>query len=119
MNYCLQVEGHGPSPLLSTDEIITGVLCGSSIQERHGHTGESPEEGRRDSSDTGASAVQKEAARAGTRLESQLQEFIPEERRLRGILAMCRNTRWEGMKKTEPVSSQWRPLTGHEAVGTN
>lgn len=31
-----------------------------------------------------------------SQLDSQLQEFIPEDRRIRSILSMCMNTWWEG-----------------------
>ena len=46
-----QVKGGDPSPLFSTGEATSGVLCpslGSSVQERHGATGASPAQGHKD-----------------------------------------------------------------------
>lgn len=45
MKHCHQVEWDDPSPLVSTDEANSGFLCpvlGPSIQDIHGHIGESP-----------------------------------------------------------------------------
>ena len=48
---CQQVERGDPSPLLSTGEATSAVLCpvlGSSAQERHGRTGVSSAKGHKD-----------------------------------------------------------------------
>lgn len=45
MDSCQKVKRDDSSSLLSTSEAPPGVLCpvlGSSVQEGHGHTGESP-----------------------------------------------------------------------------
>lgn len=36
-----------------------------------------------------------------------------------GILSMCTNTWWEGVKQMLPDSFQWYPVKGQGAVGTN
>ncbi|KAK4806630.1 hypothetical protein QYF61_022936 [Mycteria americana] len=56
--YCQQLGGRDLSPLFSTDEATAGVVgpvLGSSVQERHGHTGERPMKGHKDDEETGAS----------------------------------------------------------------
>lgn len=48
---CQPVEGGGPSPLFSTGEATSGVLCpmlGSPVRERYGHTGVSPVNSHKD-----------------------------------------------------------------------
>lgn len=49
--------------------------------------------------------------------EDRLREMGPfnlEKGKLRGIFSMCINTLWEGVKKTEPDSSQSYPVTGQK-----
>lgn len=36
-----------------------------------------------------------------------------------GILLMCINTSWEGIRKRKPDSSQWHPVTRQEEMCTN
>ena len=45
--------------------------------------------------------------------------FSLEKRRLRRLLPKCKNIWWENVKTTVPDSSQWYPVTGQEAMGTN
>ena len=65
--------------------------------------------GCEDDEASGASRIQGEAERAGT---VQPGEEEAQGSGLRGILSMCINSWWEGVKKMEPGSSQWCPLTG-------
>jgi len=41
------------------------------------------------------------------------------EEKAQGNLTNVINTWWEGMKKSEPGSFQWCPVTVQEATGTN
>lgn len=85
---------------ISTPEAAS-VLClvlGSSVGERHGHSGVSTVEGHEAGERTGASLLWKEAKRAGTK-ESLI---------------------WrEGTKKRESGLSQWCPMTGPEEMDEN
>lgn len=36
-----------------------------------------------------------------------------------GIFSICINMWWNAVKKTEPGSSLWYPVTGQEAMGTS
>jgi len=45
---------------------VLHLVLGSSVQERHRHTGVSPVEGHKDGSGIGASDIQGEAERGGT-----------------------------------------------------
>jgi len=62
-------QGGDLSPLFSTGEAITAVLCpvlGSTVQERHGHTEDSPVRGHQDDEGTGAFLLRVKAERVGT-----------------------------------------------------
>lgn len=69
--YCQQVKGG--DPLLSTGEDTPGVLCPvqsvqccvHSVEERHGHTGESLVKGHKDDYETRVSLIYEEAERTG------------------------------------------------------
>ncbi|KAK4821389.1 hypothetical protein QYF61_019290 [Mycteria americana] len=48
------------------------------------------------------------------------QELLRQEkRRLMGILSMCKNNCWEGVKTTETNSCQWYSVKGQEEMGIN
>ena len=64
-----EVKRGDPSPLLSTGDATAGVLgpvLGSPVQDRHGHTEDSPDKGHQEDEGTGASLLGGKAERSGT-----------------------------------------------------
>jgi len=82
------------------------------VQERQGHTGKSPTEGHKDDLETGAPLLWGQAEEIGT-VQPRGEDAQ------RGSHRCLQNTGREATKKTEPGFSQWCPVLGPEALGTN
>lgn len=66
--YCQKVKRHDLSLLLSTGNVISGILglvLGSTLLERCGHVGDTPAKGHEDAEGTGVSCLWQKAKEAG------------------------------------------------------
>lgn len=107
--WCQQIRGDNASPI---DEGTSGVVCpdlGSSVQERPGHTGVDLKNGQKGLYGTGAPLLRGKA-------DTEPGLFNLEKRRLKGISSTLQIPEREGAKRTELVSFQQYPVSGHKAT---
>lgn len=86
---------------------VLGPVLGSQVQERQGHSGA---KSNKEALKGWEQLEQKEAERA---------ETVKHKAGPRGILSMYVNMRWVSVKKREPDSSQWSPVTGPKVMDAN
>lgn len=113
LQYCQQVEGDDPSPLLSPGEMHQEPWVQVWAPQHKGDRGILQHIQRR--------ATETLKGQEHVTYKDRLREldlFSTEKRSLKGIWSTCINMWWDDVRKIKPDSPQWYPVTEQEPVGT-